>query len=29
MTEVAKHLGVHRSNLYRKLHQLGFDVSEE
>lgn len=29
MTEVAKHLGVHRSNLYRKLHQLGCDVSEE
>ena len=28
MTEVAKHLGVHRSNLYRKLQQLDLEPDE-
>jgi DNA-binding NtrC family response regulator len=25
MTAVAEHLGLHRSNLYRKIRQLGMD----
>jgi Nif-specific regulatory protein len=29
MTEAAKRLGLHRSNLYRKMRQLGMDVAEE
>ncbi|MEC9092371.1 MAG: sigma-54-dependent Fis family transcriptional regulator [Planctomycetota bacterium] len=29
MTEAAKKLGLHRSNLYRKMRQLGMDCTEE
>jgi Nif-specific regulatory protein len=29
MTEAAKRLGLHRSNLYRKMRQLNMDVSED
>uniref|UniRef100_UPI0023A85778 sigma 54-interacting transcriptional regulator n=1 Tax=Thioclava electrotropha TaxID=1549850 RepID=UPI0023A85778 len=29
MTEAAKHLGLHRSNLYRKMRQLGMETDEE
>ena len=29
MSEAARMLGLHRSNLYRKMRQLGFDVPEE
>ena len=29
MTEVAEKLGLHRSNLYRKMHQLGMEASED
>ena len=28
MTAAAEKLGLHRSNLYRKMRQLGMDVSE-
>jgi Nif-specific regulatory protein len=28
MSEAAEHLGLHRSNLYRKMRQLGMDVQE-
>ena len=29
MSEAAERLGLHRSNLYRKMHQLGMDAGEE
>ena len=29
MTETAGRLGLHRSNLYRKMRQLGMSVTEE
>ncbi len=29
MTEAARYLGLHRSNLYRKMHQLGMQVTED
>jgi Nif-specific regulatory protein len=29
MTEAARRLGLHRSNLYRKMRQLGMEVTEE
>jgi Nif-specific regulatory protein len=29
MSEAARMLGLHRSNLYRKMRQLGFDVPED
>lgn len=29
MSEVARMLGLHRSNLYRKMHQLGMEVPDE
>jgi Nif-specific regulatory protein len=29
MTDAAKSLGLHRSNLYRKMHQLGMQVDEQ
>jgi Nif-specific regulatory protein len=29
MTTAAERLGLHRSNLYRKMRQLGMDVAEE
>ena len=28
MSRAAERLGLHRSNLYRKMRQLGMDVSE-
>jgi Nif-specific regulatory protein len=29
MSQAAKSLGMHRSNLYRKMHQLGMEVHED
>jgi transcriptional regulator of acetoin/glycerol metabolism len=29
MSQAAQRLGLHRSNLYRKMRQLGMDDSEE
>jgi Nif-specific regulatory protein len=29
MTDAAERLGLHRSNLYRKMHQLGMQTSDE
>ncbi len=29
MSEAAKRLGLHRSNLYRKMRQLGMSAGEE
>jgi transcriptional regulator of acetoin/glycerol metabolism len=29
MSEAAKRLGLHRSNLYRKMRQLGMSTEEE
>jgi transcriptional regulator of acetoin/glycerol metabolism len=29
MSEAAKRMGLHRSNLYRKMRQLGMQTSEE